>query len=380
MDTSHAPSSIRLNPTTGQWLLGPNLRTRVTLQRMLLAYALLWALHAVRAVGLSTNGLPMNALWWPMLFDLLWMSGFVGVVRTGVGAKWKDPALTSWQVGFALLSLLISFSQVDVGRSAALPLLAVTLVLGLYQLSERQVIRLGVVSWVLMAACLWFLNLVSAVGIDGSREAVTLVGTGLALPWLVWVARRVGSFRQEYAEQKRALTRTLTRLGELKTHDPLTGLTDHHHMQELLRAECKRHSRNAMTFSLAMLSIDQLQQVNTRYGAAQGDMVIRQLGQLAAQHLRTSDVVARWSSHEFLILMPETDLNGAYRSVERLREFLSTRWGFYSEGKWVPMDCTVGVTHFRAADTIPVLLQRVEQALTDARRMTTASQTGAQLA
>jgi diguanylate cyclase (GGDEF)-like protein len=185
------------------------------------------------------------------------------------------------------------------------------------------------------------------------------------------LARRVSHFRQEYAEQKRVLTRTLTRLGELKTHDPLTGLTDHHHMQELLRAECKRHSRNAMTFSLAMLSIDQLQQVHTRYGAAQGDMVIRQLGQLAAQHLRTSDVVARWSSQEFLILMPETDLNGAYRSVERLREFLSTRWGFYSEGKWVPMDCTVGVTHFRAADNMPVLLQRVEQALTDARRLLT---------
>lgn len=369
MDTSHAPSTIRLTPSTGQWLLGPSLRTRVTLQRMLLAYALLWAMHAVRALGLRSHDLPLDALWLPMLFDVLWMGGFVAVVRSGVGAKWKDPALTSWQVGLALLSLLISFSQVEVGRSAALPLLVVTLVLGLYQLSERQVIRLGVASWLLMAVCLWFLNLVSATGIEGSREAVTLVGTGLVLPWVVWLARRVSHFRQEYAEQKRVLTRTLTRLGELKTHDPLTGLTDHHHMQELLRAECKRHSRNAMTFSLAMLSIDQLQQVHTRYGAAQGDMVIRQLGQLAAQHLRTSDVVARWSSQEFLILMPETDLNGAYRSVERLREFLSTRWGFYSEGKWVPMDCTVGVTHFRAADTMPVLLQRVEQALADARRL-----------
>jgi PleD family two-component response regulator len=77
-------------------------------------------------------------------------------------------------------------------------------------------------------------------------------------------------------------------------------------------------------------------------------------------------------------LMPETDLNGAYRSVERLREFLSTRWGFYSEGKWVPMDCTVGVTHFRAADNMPVLLQRVEQALADARRLLTQRTQGEQ--
>lgn len=370
MDTSHAPSSIRLNPSSGQWLLGAGLRTRVTMQRMLTAYALLWALHGLRAVGLYASELPMDGLWWPMLFDVVWMGSFIALVRSGSGARWKDPALTSWQVGFAILSLLLSFAMVEVGRSAALPMLAVLLVMGLYQLTERQVLRLGVAGWLLMGACLWLMNLASATGVHSNREALSLVGTGLAVPWLIWMARKVGLFRHEYAEQKRVLTRALTRLGELKTHDPLTGLTDHHHMEELLRAECKRHARNAQTFSLALLSIDQLQQINTQYGAAQGDMVIRQLGQLSSQHLRSSDVVARWSSQEFLILMPETDLNGAYRSVERLREFLSTRWGFYSEGKWVPMDCTVGVTHFRAADSLNALLGRAEQALLDARRQT----------
>ncbi len=369
MHTTHAPTNIRVSPSTGQWLLGSNNRTRLMVRHMLLSYALLWLVNGLRAWVLLSSNMPMDNLWWPMGFDLLWMTGCWAVVRSDVGARWRDPAMTRWQVGFALLSLLMSFVLVDAARSAALPLMVVILAMGLYQLSQRQVLRLGGVAAVLMALCLWVLNLTSAPGIHSDREALSLLAAVLVLPWLGKVAQRVEQYRAAYGEQKRVLTRTLTRLGELKTHDALTGLTDHHHMEALLAAECKRHARNGLTFSLALFSIEQLQQVNTRFGSTQGDAVIRQLGQLAAQHLRSSDVVARWSHHEFLILMPETDLHGANRSVERLREFLSTRWGFYSEGRWVPMDGAVGVTHFRVADTMTTLMQRVEHALHDARRM-----------
>lgn len=368
MATSPVTSAVRLSPKAGQWLLGNTPRVRGLVSQMLVSYAVWLALHAYRAFGLTMAGQSLSSMLWPVVFDVLWMGSFFLLVRSSAAERWKDPALTSWQVGFALLSVVFCFVMVDVGRSVALVQWVLALGLGLSSLTSRQVVRLGVVSWLLMAACLWLLNLGEGVGIDTNRETLALLGAGLTLPWLAWVAARLAHFRQAYEAQRRDINRTLTRLGELTTHDPLTGLTDHHHMQELLRTECKRHARNGLVFSLALLSIDDLPRINTQYGASQGDTVIRQLGQLSVQHLRTSDVVARWSRHEFLVLMPETDLPGAYRSIERLREFLSTRWGFYNEGRWVPADCASGITHFRMTDTPQSLMHRVEQALQDSRR------------
>lgn len=367
--TSPATSAVRVSPAkAGQWLLGSTPRVRSLVSQMLVSYALWFALHACRAVGLLLADQSVASLLWPVVFDVLWMGGFFVLIRSHAAERWRDPALTSWQVGFALLSVIFCFVMVEVGRSVALIQWALAFGFGLSRLTPKQVMRLGIVSWLFMAGSLWLLNLGEGVGMDNNRETLTLVGGGLSLLWFAWVAGRLGHFRQAYDIQRREINRTLTRLGELTTHDPLTGLTDHHHMQELLRTECKRHARNGMVFSVALLSIDDLSLINTQYGAAQGDAVIRQLGQLSVQHLRMSDVVARWSRHEFLVLMPETDLPGAHRSLERLREFLSTRWGFYNEGRWVPADCTAGITHFRMTDNTHSLMQRVEQALQDSRR------------
>jgi len=368
MPTSPVTSAVRVSPKAGQWLLGSTPRVRSLVGQMLLSYALWFGLHACRALGLVLSDQSLSVMLWPVAFDVLWMSSFFLLVRSNAAERWKDPALTSWQVGFALLSVIFCFVMIEPGRSVALIQWALAFGLGLSRLTSKQVMRLGVVSWLLMAGSLWLLNLGDGVGIDSNRETLTLLGAGLTLPWFAWVAARLGHLRQAYDAQRSDINRTLTRLGELTTHDPLTGLTDHHHMQELVRTECKRHARNGLVFSLAMLSIDDLPRINSQYGAAQGDTVIRQLGQLSVQHLRTSDVVARWSRHEFLVLMPETDLPGAYRSIERLREFLSTRWGFYNEGRWVPADCACGITHFRMTDTPQCLMQRVEQALQDGRR------------
>lgn len=368
MSTSHVTSAVRVSPKVGQWLLGSTPRVRGLVSQMLVSYALWFALHACRALGLTLSDQSLSSMLWPVAFDVLWMSSFFLLVRSSAAERWKDPTLTSWQVGFALLSVIFCFVMVEAGRSVALIQWVLAFGLGLSSLTPKQVMRLGVVSWLLMAGSLWLLNLGDGIGINSNRETLTLVGAAVTLPWFAWVAARLGHFRQAYEVQRRDINRTLTRLGELTTHDPLTGLTDHHHMQELVRTECKRHARNGLVFSLALLSIDDLPLINNQYGAAQGDTVIRQLGQLSVQHLRTSDVVARWSRHEFLVLMPETDLPGAYRSIERLREFLSTRWGFYSEGRWVPADCACGITHFRMTDSPQSLMQRVEQALQDSRR------------
>jgi len=367
MESSVFALHTRPAPDGWSWLFGEEPVRRRVLQRMLVAYVLLLGLHGLRGIGLAMSGRTLDTLWLPAVVDLLWMGTCLAAVRSGRTAHRRDPALTTAQVALSLGSVVLAFIWVDAGRAAAAPLAGTLLALALPYLSARAVLGLGAATVLLLATATAGLDLVSAPDLDTARTALGIGVLAACLPGLAWAAHRSGQIQLEQQQQRSALQDALTRLDALTTQDELTGLSNHRHMQDVLLAECKRHHRSGRPFCIALLDIDALGDVNERHGRTQGDDVIRQLGRVATAHLRTSDVMARWSGEEFLILMPETPLDGGMRSIERLREHLRTRWGYYHEGRWVPMNASVGLTSYRAGEALPQMLQRVERALRDAQ-------------
>lgn len=367
MDTSVFAINTRPMPGGWSWLLGDDPNRRVGLQRMLVAYALLLGMHGLRALGLLGTGQGLDPLALPLSLDLLWMGICFTWVRSGRTAHLKDPTLSSPQVALALLSVVMSYALVEVGRAAAAPLVGTMLALTVHHLRARTIMMLGGLSLLLLAGCTWVLELVSTAGVSGPRPWIGLATLALCVPGLGWAAHRAATLRQTQKTQRSALQEALTTLDALATQDELTGLANQRHMQAVLQAECKRHARSGRPFCIALLDINQLQAVNDRHGLAQGDEVIRQLARVGSSHLRASDMMARWSGEEFMILMPETPLDGGLRSMERLREHLRTRWGYYHDGRWVPMNCTAGLTRYRTGETLQQMLHRVEQALHEAR-------------
>lgn len=367
MDTSVFAINTRPMPGGWSWLLGDDPNRRVGLQRMLVAYALLMSMHGVRALGLLGAGQTLDDLALPVCLDGLWMITCYALVRSGRTAHRVDPTLSTLQVALALCSVVISYVLVDVGRAAAAPLVATILALTVHHLRARTIVTLGGACLALLAVCTWVLELVSTPGVSGPRPWLGLITLAVCVPGLAWAAQRTATLRRTQKAQRSALQEALTTLDALTTQDALTGLANQRHMQAVLQAECKRHARSGRPFCIALLDIDQLQAVNEQHGLAQGDEVIRQLARVGSSHLRASDMMARWSGEAFMILMPETPLDGGMRSMERLREHLRTRWGYYHEGRWVPMNCTAGLTRYRTGETLQQMLQRVEQALREAR-------------
>jgi diguanylate cyclase (GGDEF)-like protein len=95
-----------------------------------------------------------------------------------------------------------------------------------------------------------------------------------------------------------------------------------------------------------------------------GDEVLQQLAALAPEALRTADVMARWGGEEFLILMPNSDLEGALQGLARLRTHLDTRWGLRAtDGQWQQVTCSTGVTPYRAGESLTTTLERADKAL-----------------
>jgi diguanylate cyclase (GGDEF)-like protein len=101
--------------------------------------------------------------------------------------------------------------------------------------------------------------------------------------------------------------------------DPLTGLDNRAAWDEHITAEEARRVRYARAVTIVSADLDNLKAVNDRYGHEAGDRLIRAAGNLLRKHARGSDRIARVGGDEFLLLMPETDRQGATRYLTRVR-------------------------------------------------------------
>ncbi len=111
----------------------------------------------------------------------------------------------------------------------------------------------------------------------------------------------------------------LRRLVQRATTDPLTAMCNQEVFERVLRREFDRARRYTRPLALLYVNVDNLATVNESHGERVGDLVLRQIGRILRDNLRTSDMGARVGGDEFAVILPETGLEGAFTVAERLR-------------------------------------------------------------
>src|SRR5712692_10426192 len=106
--------------------------------------------------------------------------------------------------------------------------------------------------------------------------------------------------------------------------DGLTGVKTHRFFMEALSAEWKRSTRAGRAFALVLMDLDRFKFVNDFYGHLEGDLVLQRVGHILETNCRRSDVVARYGGDEFVILMPETNMEHARQLALKLRGWVSS--------------------------------------------------------
>lgn len=131
---------------------------------------------------------------------------------------------------------------------------------------------------------------------------------------LMDVTDRVRAEREVEALQQKLLDQSI--------RDPLTGLYNRRHFDQVVIGELARAARSGKPLTLLMADIDHFKAINDTYGHQAGDVVLQNFATSLRDAVRLSDVVCRYGGEEFVVLMPEVDLDTARANAERIRTTL----------------------------------------------------------
>jgi diguanylate cyclase (GGDEF)-like protein len=156
------------------------------------------------------------------------------------------------------------------------------------------------------------------------------------------------------------------RLRDLSQQDELTGLYNRRYVMARLEDELARRKRKLEPLTVAMVDLDGFKRVNDEEGHEAGDAVLKVVALALLRATRRADVAARYGGDEFLVLLPNTDLEGARAVGARILDL--SRAAAREVCPVIPVSASIGITAVEADDEPAEIVRRVDEHLYAAKR------------
>lgn len=149
------------------------------------------------------------------------------------------------------------------------------------------------------------------------------------------------------------------------SHDKLTGLFNRNRFDEIYEKEIKRARRYNNDLSIIIFDVDDFKMVNDTYGHQVGDEVLKEMSQIMLNNVREQDITVRWGGEEFLILLPQTNLDGAILAADKIRTSIIEH---SFTDKFLKISGSFGVAQLLNEDGEKDFISRADKLLYEAKR------------
>lgn len=174
----------------------------------------------------------------------------------------------------------------------------------------------------------------------------------------------IKSEKSQLAHVNKVLEARATKLEHLASFDRLTGLYNRSKFELALNEELNRVKRyKTQIFSLVLFDVDNFKLINDTYGHVVGDIVLRDVAELAKKTIRSTDILCRWGGEEFVLIMPMTDLSHGMEAAQKLKDVISG-YEFETVGS---VTCSFGVTEYVQNDVVQTIINRADKAMYKAK-------------
>jgi len=172
--------------------------------------------------------------------------------------------------------------------------------------------------------------------------------------------------RSELITRTRDLEKMQEDLRLIAMTDPLTGISNRRHFMDQISEEFERTRRYGEAFSLMLIDIDNLKDVNDTYGHEAGDEALRSFAKYCLTKLRSVDRFARFGGDEFIVLLVQTGREKADEVAVRLLSGIETL-EIQTEKESIQITVSIGMTTINENSTIEGLIKRADKALYEAK-------------
>jgi diguanylate cyclase (GGDEF)-like protein len=280
-----------------------------------------------------------------------------------VNDRFKDPYLT---VPLSIVSIIVQIGAIYLVPQIGfyfISIIFVVLGFAALRMSARQT---GIVwSTATLSLTLLFLMTDKPIGIP----MATVTERALALACFVSALGRCasaglygGSMRELLYRRSNDLAAAKARIEELAQLDELTGALNRRYIMKCLNDEIAKAQRNATTCCIAIIDLDHFKKINDHFGHPVGDEVLRAFAISVFANIRTIDRFGRQGGEEFLLILPDTDIDLAIQTLDRLRSLITElNWSAIAQD--LTLTISAGISAIRHNDTPEDILARADLAL-----------------